>query len=226
MRLSLVILCYNERVGLEALLDRIPRDAVEEILAVDGGSRDGSVELLRAAGIPIHGQSERGRGEAFRVAFQEAKGDALVFFSPDGNEDPRDIPRFREYLERGCDMVIANRMSGGGRNEEDDRWLRWRKWANLAFTLMANVTWNRGGWVADTINGYRAISRSAWERMRASSSGYTIEYECSIRAFKHGLKVAEFATSEGARLDGREGSPSLATGIAFLKLYARELFHR
>lgn len=223
MKLSLVLLVKNEIVGLRWVFDRIPLAAADEVLAVDGGSRDGSREFLRDRGIPVHDQRVTGRGEAFRVAFDEAAGDALLFFSPDGNEDPADIPRFRPLLEQGFDMVVGNRMTSGGRNEEDDRLLRWRKWANRGFTWAANATWNRGPKLADSINGFRAITRGAWERIAPSETGYTIEYQCTIRALKRGLRIAEFPTRESRRIDERAGSPGIPTGLAFLRLYFREL---
>ena len=223
MKISLVILTYNEIAGLKAVFDRIPQDAVDEIFAVDGGSTDGTAEFLRERGITVHGQTVKGRGEAFRVAFQKARGDALLFFSPDGNEDPLDIPKFRPFLEQGYDMVVGTRMIQGAHNEEDDLFFKWRKWANNIFNLMANLTWNRTGFVTDTINGFRAITKSAWNILALDGPGYTIEYQSSIRCFKKGLKVAEFPTYEAARIDGREGSPSTKTGLEFLKLYLREL---
>lgn len=223
MKISLVILTYNEIKGLEALFDKIPRDAVDEIFAVDGGSTDGTLEYFARKGVTVYGQEVKGRGEAFRVAFRKAKGDALLFFSPDGNEDPNDIPRFRPFLEQGFDIVVGTRMVRGAHNEEDDQLLKWRKWANNGFTLMANLTWNRGKYVTDTINGYRAITKKAWQKLALDGPGYTIEYQSSIRAFKLGLKIAEFPTYESGRVDDRVGSPSIKTGLAFVKLYLSEL---
>jgi glycosyltransferase involved in cell wall biosynthesis len=223
MKISLVILTLNEIVGLQHVFDNIPLSAVDEVFAVDGGSTDGTVEFFQQRGIPIISQQKRGRGEAFRLAFEKAQGDALIFFSPDGNEDPLDIPRFRPLLESGAGIVIANRMTGGGRNEEDDKMFPLRKWANNAFTWMANTTWNRGPYVADTINGYRGVTKAAWAALRPDGPGYTIEYQMSIRAFKHGVRIVEFPTCEAARIDERGGSPSISTGLAFLKMYASEL---
>jgi len=223
MKISLVILTYNEIVGLKAVFDRIPQDTVDEIFAVDGGSTDGTVDFLKKRGVTVHGQTVKGRGEAFRVAFQKARGDALLFFSPDGNEDPLDIPKFRPFLEQGYAMVVGTRMVKGAHNEEDELFFKWRKWANNAFNLIANLTWNRQNFVTDTINGFRAITKSAWKILALDGPGYTIEYQSSIRCFKKGLQIAEFPTREDARIDGREGSPSTKTGIEFLKLYLREL---
>src|SRR4051812_5907733 len=101
MRISLVILTLNEVVGLKSLWSQIPFDSVDEVFCVDGGSTDGTLEFLRTNGIPIYPQTVRGRGEAFRVAFEKATGEAIIFFSPDGNENPADIPLFRPLLEKG-----------------------------------------------------------------------------------------------------------------------------
>ena len=223
MKLSLVILTLNEIEGLKNLFHKIPIRSVDEVFAVDGGSTDGTVEFFHDNRITVYKQNARGRGEAFRVAFQKSQADALLFFSPDGNEDPADIPRFRPLLEGGGDLVIGTRMALGGCNEEDDRVFRWRKWANQAFSLIANMTWNESTYVTDTINGYRAITRSAWNALTPDGPGYTIEYQSTIRAFKKGLKIVEFPTHESPRVFERVGSPSIRTGLAFLKLYFSEL---
>ncbi len=225
MKISLVIITYNEIVGLRELFSKIPFTAVDEVFAVDGGSTDGTIEFFRDHNIPVHFQTVKGRGEAFRVAFKKASGDALILFSPDGNEDPNDIPKFRPYLEGGSDIVIASRMIKGAHNEEDEQTFRWRKWVNNAFTLLANICWNRSGrFVSDTINGFRAITKKAWQILALDGTGYTIEYQGSIRAFKKHLTIAEFPTYESARIDELEGSPSIPTGIAICKIFFRELF--
>jgi glycosyltransferase involved in cell wall biosynthesis len=226
MKLSLILLTYNEATGTRAILPVLKPDNIDEVIAIDGGSSDGTLECFAEHDIPVFVQDKPGRGEAFRLAFEKAQGDSLIFFSPDGNEDPADLVKFRAPLEEGADLVIATRMTREAENEEDHQIFRWRKWANQAFTLLANIFWNRGPYVTDTINGYRAISRRAWELITPDGDGYTIEYQSTIRAFKHKLKIIEFPTREGQRLDDKEGSPSITTGLAFLRLFLRELFSR
>ena len=110
MTRALVILTLNEADGVRALLDKIPFDCADEVIVTDGGSTDGTVELFRDVGIRIVPQETRGLGEAFRVAAAATTGDCLLFFSPDGNEDPADIPRLYALLEAGYDLAIASRF--------------------------------------------------------------------------------------------------------------------
>ena len=117
-------------------------------------------------------------------------------------------------------------MMRGAFNEEDVSWFRPRKWVNKSFTLAANLLWNRGPYVTDTINGLRAVRRSAFREMAPDADGFVIEYQMSIRAMKLGLKVAEIPTREAPRLGGASTAESLPTGVIFLKQLCREIAGR
>ena len=221
---TLVILTLNEIDGVTQVVPKLPLHAVDEMLVVDGGSTDGTLEFFEARGIRVVRQERRGRGEAFRLAAQHARNDQLVFFSPDGNEDPDDIPRLVEGLAAGYDMVIASRFMTGGRSEDDDKFLfASRRWGNLLFTWLANVLCGRGGWITDTINGYRAVTRAAFRRLAPDAHGYAIEFQMSIRALQLGLRVLEIPTQESPRI-GRGVSKlnAIPVGFRFLGVLARE----
>ena len=229
MKIALCILTLNERECLEKIFPLIP--AVSEtsglscIYAIDGGSTDGTVEFYRERNVPCIVQKESfGRGGAMRTAVSQIKADAYLFFSPDGNEDPKDFPVFRKHLEEKADLVIASRMIKGARNEEDDHFFRPRKWANIAFNLLANIFFRKHGpYIYDTINGYRAVTRQAFNSMNLTASDYTIEYQMTIRAFKHKMKIKEFPTHEGNRVAGATKAPSIPTGLRFIKRFISEL---
>ncbi len=226
MGVTLVLLSYNEIEGTKYLFKKIPFNCVDEFFAVDGGSTDGTIEYLKQHSIKIISQESKGRGEAFRIAFNKAKNDNIIFFSLDGNEDPDDIPKFREFFDKGYDLVIASRMCKGARNEEDDKSIRIRKWANNFFNLLVNLFWNRGRnkYITDSINGFRGINKNAWKVMNPDGEGYTIEYQTTIRALKSGLRIIEFPTIEKERIGGESYAKSIPTGLKFLKLFFNELF--
>jgi glycosyltransferase involved in cell wall biosynthesis len=220
---TLVILTLNEIDGVTHVVPKLPARAVDEILVVDGGSTDGTIEFFQARGVRVLRQEQRGRGEAFRLAAQHARNDRLVFFSPDGNEDPDDIPRLVEGLAAGYDMVIASRFMTGARSEDDDKFLfASRRWGNLMFTGLVNLLF-RGPRITDTINGYRAVTRTAFRRLAPDAQGYAIEFQMSMRALRLGLRVLEIPTEESARV-GRGVSKlnAVPVGLTFLRLLLRE----
>ena len=149
---------------------------------------------------------------------------AMIFFHPDGNEDPSDLERMAALLRQGTQFVVASRMIRGSVNEDDDKLLKWRKWANRRLAILANTFFAHGGnKTTDVTNGFRGITAVAWDRLNLSSRDLTMDYQMVIRALKTGIPITEFPTHEGQRIDGATNFASLPTGIAELKLLWREL---
>ena len=221
---TLVVLTLNEIDGVTAVFPKLPMHCLDEVLVVDGGSTDGTLKFFDSRGVRVIRQERRGRGEAFRLAVQHARNEFLIFFSPDGNEDPDDIPRLIDGLATGYDMVIASRFMRGARSEDADKFLfASRQWGNLLFTWLANTLCGRGTWITDTINGYRGITRAAFARLAPDAEGYAIEFQMSIRALQLGLHVLEIPTQESPRI-GRGVSKlnAIPVGLKFGALLMRE----
>ena len=222
MKTTLVILTRNEIEGMKALFDRIPFDKIDETIVVDYKSKDGTREFLQSRGVKVIDQEIPGRVEAFRLAVEKAQGDVLIFFSPDGNENPRDIPLLADLIKQGYDMAIASRFLPGALNEESGKLLPLRLWANKAFTFLANLFF--GGNISDSINGFRAMRRDKFMDLHVDASGYAIEYQMSIRALKKGYRIKEIPTIEGQRIGGESGAKAVPVGLKILKLLIREIF--
>lgn len=222
---TVVLLTLNEVDGVRWLFStgHDLSAMADEVLAVDGGSTDGTREVLASHHVRLVDQPRPGRGEAFRAAVRASSGACMVFFSPDGNEDPEDIPGLFAAVEGGADMAIASRFLPASRNEEDDDALPLRKWTNQVFTWIANWIWNRGTYVTDTINGFRGITREAFLKLDPGSVGYTIEYEMTIRAMKQRMRIEEIPTWEGNRVGGESKAPSFRTGVRFLRFLIQEM---
>ncbi|MCB9742348.1 MAG: glycosyltransferase [Alphaproteobacteria bacterium] len=220
---AIVLLTLNEIDGLRQLWDDIPVDKFKETVAVDGGSTDGTREFLAERGIPVLDQSIPGRGVAFRVAADACTADRLIFYSPDGNEDPADIERLDDLLLDGARLAIASRFARGSVNEEDIHAFRPRSWVNQALTRTANLLFNEGEYVTDTINGFRALRREDLLELDTSVKRFPIEYQISIRSMRRGWKIAELATVEGQRAGGESKALSWPVGKDHLKVLLSEL---
>jgi glycosyltransferase involved in cell wall biosynthesis len=219
---ALFITTRNEYEGISQLFDRIPVQAFAEVYALDGGSTDGTVEFFERKHIPVIAGVKK--GEIVNKAITLTRLENMVFFAPDGNEDPADIIRIRDRLIEGYDMVIASRFMPGSRNEEDEKLFPLRLWANRAFTFLAKVIW--GGTLTDTINGFRGVKRSRAVEMNLEPTGFDIEFQMSIRGLKMGLKILEIPTYEGDRIGGKSAAYSIPTGILMAKRLFKELFSK
>lgn len=143
--LSIVIPVYNERENLVPLMAEIKTvmkrvGTTYEIICVDDGSTDGSLEVLgrlaaRDRRIKIV-QLMRNYGQtaALAAGFAHARGAVLIPIDADGQNDPVDIPRLLEKLHQGFDVV-----SGWRRNRKDP-WLTRRVPSQIANALIRVLT--------------------------------------------------------------------------------------
>jgi glycosyltransferase involved in cell wall biosynthesis len=144
-KISIVIPIFNEAnniellgEGLRRLLDNLNQSC--EVILVDDGSTDGSVELLRA----IHTDDSRfriiylrrnfGQSAAFSAGFDFAQGDIIVTMDGDLQNDPADIPRLLQKIDAGYDIA------SGWRVKRQDNWLTRRLPSKIANWLISNVT--------------------------------------------------------------------------------------
>ena len=104
----------NEALNLSVVLPQLPQ--VHEVILVDGGSVDGTVEAARRAlpGIITVLQSRKGKGNALAAGFARVTGDIVVMFDADGSADPAEIARFVEALKAGADFAKGSRFAEGG----------------------------------------------------------------------------------------------------------------
>lgn len=213
---TLVLLSYNEYESLKSLFPQIPIDLFEHVIAVDGGSSDGTLALYAEKGIPCYVQSQRGRGRAYHVALQHVTTDGVVFFSTDGNEDPLDLEKIRYYLEAGHDMVVAGRyIRKGAETDNSDDWLRIRKGTGILGSFVVRMLWQVAVW--DAINGFRGFRTEALQAMYLDAPLHDIELQSTIRAGKLNMQVKEFPTKERRRIAG-EHRTSANTGTLLFQL--------
>ena len=117
--LAIIIPVYNERDAVGKVIEEIiaVRGARPwEIVAVDDGSDDGSLQALEAFGDRIrvlHHSSNRGYGASLKTGILSTRAENVLFIDSDGQHDPQDIPRFAEALEKN-ECVFSVRPAGQG----------------------------------------------------------------------------------------------------------------
>lgn len=227
MKIALVIFTKNEKKNSERIYPKIPKNAVDAIYIIDGDSSDGTQEFWKSKKIKVFGQKYPGVGGAYESSFRNIKEDALVFFHPDGNMNPKDIKRFTKLLREGHEFIVASRMIKGAFNEEDDQLLKPRKWFNQGIGVIANIFWGKNGnKCSDTTQGFRAFTQNAYKKLKVKiPPPNSSDYQQIIRALKHGVKITDFPTKEGKRVYGNTTFPSLKTGVDQLNIFLEELLN-
>jgi dolichol-phosphate mannosyltransferase len=130
MKLSMIVPCYNEAEGVEALIARLEetREALGsgwewETICVDDGSGDGTAALLEATAagrLPlrvIRHEANHGLGAALRTGYAHASGDVIATLDSDCTYDPLEIPSMLKRLDAGADIVCASAHHPDGRVE-------------------------------------------------------------------------------------------------------------
>lgn len=225
MKIALVIFTRNERKNSERIYSKIPFKAVDSTYVIDGNSTDGTQEFWKSKKIKVLGQKYKGIGGAYESAFRNIKGDALIFFHPDGNMNPNDIKKFVKLLKSGHEFVVASRMIRCAVNEEDSQVFKFRKWFNQGIGIIANIFWQKNGnKCSDTTQGFRAFTQKAYRKLKikippANSS----DYQQIIRALRNDVIITDFPTKEGKRVYGESTFPSFKTGLAQLQTLWEEI---
>jgi glycosyltransferase involved in cell wall biosynthesis len=214
----------NEIDGLRAIMPRINREWIDEIFILDGGSTDGSKEFLLSTGYQVVDQKTKGVKGAFWEAFELAKGDVIIPFSPDGNSIPEDIPKLIEKINEGYDMVIASRYLGTTKSQ-DDGFASF--FANRILTGLINIFFHTK--YTDGIGMYKAFKKKhLYELGIDKHKNQHSEIMLPSRGARYGLKITEIPSEEPKRI-GPQGSRAhpgpfgkYKSGILILKMILRD----
>jgi glycosyltransferase involved in cell wall biosynthesis len=229
LKVTLLVPTLNEIEGVRAIMPRIGRDWCDQILVIDGGSIDGTIEYLRGQGFQVLTQRRAGMRYAYLEALPYVTGDVVVTFSPDGNSIPELIPSLIGKMREGYDMVIASRYAYGARSEDDDAVSRL---ANRVFTFTINLLFRAQ--YTDAMGIFRAYrraliheldldsDRSYWPEERLLGRSVSWEPLLSIRAAKRRLRVADVPGDEPERIGGRRPL-HVVWGLAYILEIGREL---
>ena len=192
MKLIVQIPCYNEEHTLPETVADIPREIPGidqvEVLIIDDGSTDRTIEIAREVGVDhiVCNKRNVGLARSFRNgvdACLKLGADIIVNTDGDNQYVGADIPKLvAPVLEGTADIVIGDRETG--KVEHFSRSKRFLQWVGSGVVRKL-----AGVWVPDTVSGFRAFSREAAIRLNiVSSFSYTIE--TVIQAGKRQMAIA------------------------------------
>lgn len=219
MRVSLVIFSWNEIDGMRVIMPQIKKEWYDELIIVDGGSTDGTIEYAKEHGYFIFVQRDKGAGAAFLESVEKATGDIVVTFSPDGNSVPEKIPALVEEIKEGYDMVIASRYYKGAKSYDDDIVTAFGNWM---FTSLINLLF--GSKITDSLVMYRAFKRNMVKELKINTKTVSWGTQFLIRAIREKKKIGEIPGDEPARIGGVRKMHPLKNGITELTRIIKEFF--
>jgi len=218
MTTSVIIPTKNEVVGIREILTKIDRAWAEEWFLIDGNSTDGTIQEAENLGFEVIQQTGKGLSNAYREGVNHASGENILFFSPDGNAEPNDIPKLiKKMVDGNYDIVQISRFGKEGISEDDTIITAF---GNRMFTFLVNVFF--GGKLTDSLFGFKIIKKDVFINLNLDGEFLTLEQQMSIKSCKYNLKTAEIDGREPKRIGGEAKMKPLETGYALSKQIIKE----
>ncbi len=189
-----------DELGRAATPDRLAGHVLAQVIVVDNGSADRTAEVAPRHGAEVVVEPRHGYGQACLAGLAAVRPQIgiVAFMDADGSDDPADLARLLEPIDRGrADLVIGSRVLG---EREAASLTPQQRLGNRLATYLLRIFY--GARYTD-FGPFRAIRRDALERlaMRDTNFGWTVEMQ--LKALRAGLRVEEVAVRYRRRRGGK-----------------------
>lgn len=211
--LSIIIPALNEAGNIGPLVARcqatIARLGIRaEIIVVDGGSIDGTVDEATRAGGRVIPQQGRGYGGALRTGFEAARGRHVQTMDSDLSHEPEVIVSLWDARDR-ADIVIASRYVPGGGGEMPALRSVLSRVLNVVFTTAFRLN------IHDISSGFRLYRRAALEQITFTASDFDVLEEILILIVNRGGTLTEVPFQYRPRQAGQSHAKLIRFGLAY-----------
>ncbi|MGA2181620.1 MAG: bifunctional class I SAM-dependent methyltransferase/glycosyltransferase family 2 protein [Bryobacteraceae bacterium] len=224
---SVIVAARNEEGNIPQIFDRLPQmGSGTELIVVEGHSTDhtweaAERELARRPGYParLFRQPGKGKGDAVRLGFAEARGDLLMILDADLTVMPEDLPRFYEAWRSGRgDFINGVRLV----YPMEERAMRFFNLLGNKFFSLA-FSWLLGQSIKDTLCGTKVLSRRHYETIAANRSWFGEfdpfgDFDLIFGAARYNLKIVDMPVRYAERTYGETNIQRWRHGVVLLRM--------
>lgn len=207
--LSIILPAKNEEYGLGVVLPELIKSYPDdEIIVVDDGSIDATVEVCKRNGVKVisHPYS-MGNGAAVKTGARHASGETFVFMDADSQHQPSDVSALLLKMDEGFDMVVGARSNSSQASYG-------RLVANKAYNRIASIV--VGHKIEDLTSGFRAVNANKFnEFLYLLPNGFSYPTTSTMAFFRNGYTVAYHPIHANQR-KGKSHINPLKEGLRFL----------
>ena len=228
-KVIIVIPAYNSEKTLSKVYKEIPKRYVDEVIIADDGSIDNTVGVIKDLGLkPIVHKQNLGYGGNQKTLYTQAlKSGAkyVVMLHPDGQYDPKDLPKFISALKNNKgDLILGSRFLEKGINETPFYKSLSIKFITFLFNLIIRTH------ISEVNTGYRGYGAKLLRTIPflKNGNGYIFDPQLIIQASYFGFKISDVPVSK--RYNKGSISPnfskSLHHGLENIQLLVEYILHR
>jgi glycosyltransferase involved in cell wall biosynthesis len=210
-RIVVIIPALNEEASIGSVLDAIP-DWVDARIVVNNASTDNTPQVALQHGAYVVDEPHPGYGAACLLGIATANAlyapDIIVFLDADFSDVPNQMSKLVDPIIEGqADITISDRTA---LQENKQALTTAQFYGNRLACALMRLFW---GHIYHDLGPFRAIRKSALDRLCMTDRNFGWTVEMQIRAVKHNLKIVEIPVTYRMRLAGRSKISGTISGV-------------